>query len=33
MYKENSKINSELKFAILKKAAQIEKTDLEKKNN
>ena len=31
--KENSKINSELKFAILKKAAQIEKTDLEKKNN
>ena len=31
--KENSKINSELKFAILKKAAQIEKTDLEIKNN
>ncbi len=31
--KEDGKINSELKFAILKKAAQIEKTDLIKKNN
>ncbi len=31
--KEDGKINSELKFAILKKAAQIEKTDLVKKNN
>ena len=30
--KENGKINSELKLAILKKAAQIEKTDLVKKN-
>ena len=30
---EDSEINSELKFAILKKAAQIEKTDLVKKNN
>ena len=31
--KEDGKINSELKFAILKKAAQIEKADLVKKNN
>ena len=31
--KEDGKINNELKFAILKKAAQIEKTDLVKKNN
>ena len=31
--KEDGKIISELKFAILKKAAQIEKTDLVKKNN
>ena len=31
--KEDGEINSELKFAILKKAAQIEKTDLVKKNN
>jgi len=30
---ENSEINSELKFAILKKAAQIEKAGLVKKNN
>ena len=31
--KEDGEINGELKFAILKKAAQIEKTDLVKKNN
>ena len=31
--KTDSKINSELKMAILKKAAQIEKADLVKKNN
>ena len=31
--KEDGKINNELKFAILKKAAQIEKTDLVRKNN
>ena len=31
--KEDSKINSELKFAILKKAAQIENADLVRKNN
>ena len=31
--KEDGKINNELKFAILKKATQIEKADLVKKNN
>ena len=31
--KEDGEINSELKFAILKKAAQTEKADLVKKNN
>ena len=31
--KTDSKINSELKMAILKKAARIEKADLVKKNN